>query len=292
MASPARLHYFADSARLARRIAKHLDVPAHVVHQHSFPDGESLVRVHTSADEHAVLVHSLEDPNSKFLETLLAADALRRAGATTVTLVAPYLPYMRQDAVFHPGEPISQQVVAGCLRRSFDAVLTIEPHLHRTARFTKLLPGRSLTAAPAIAAWLGRQRGKVLVVGPDEESQPWVQSIANAAAMPWVVGRKQRYADRRVRIAFPALPACSRALIVDDIASSGATIAIAARALARAKVAVVDSVVVHAIFADGAERLIRNAGVRRLLSCNTIPHPTNAIDCSELLAGALREGTN
>jgi ribose-phosphate pyrophosphokinase len=55
---------------------------------------------------------------------LLAADALRRAGAPRVLLVAPYLPYMRQDAVFRPGEPISQRVIGALLGQTFDGVLT------------------------------------------------------------------------------------------------------------------------------------------------------------------------
>lgn len=245
------------------------------------------MRVDADPGHHAILVRSLHEPNAKLVDTVLATDALRRAGASQRTLVAPYLPYMRQDTVFHPGEPVSQRVMADCLRRCFDRVVTIEPHLHRTPRFADLLPGRALTAAAAIAAWLRRQRGPVVVVGPDEESQPWVRSLATAAAMPWVVGRKQRLADRRVRIELPPLPACRSALIVDDIASSGVTIAVAARALARANIGRIDAVVVHAIFARGAEQRIRRAGVRRLLSCDTIPHHTNAIGCAELIATAL-----
>ncbi len=255
---------------------------------HRFPDGESLVRVEPVAGPHALLLRSLHDPNAKLVETALAADALRRAGAARVTLVAPYLPYMRQDDAFLPGEPVSQRVIGAWLGAVFDGVLTVEAHLHRVRRLRDVIPGasRSLSAGPAIARWLGRPRG-VVVVGPDEESAPWIRAIARAAGMRALVGRKERRGDRSVAVRLPAEIEGARAVIVDDIASSGATIAATARALRGAGARVVDAVVVHAIFAPGAIHRIRAAGVRHLVSCDTIPHSTNAICTAPLLAALL-----
>ena len=283
------LHAFSDSAPFARRLARRLGAAVHPLRLHRFPDGESLVCVRAPVRGDACLVRSLHDPNTKLIEVLLAADALRRAGARTVTLVAPYLAYMRQDEVFAPGQPISQRVVGRALGEAFDAVLTLEAHLHRVRRLEDVAgrASRSLSAAPAIAAWLGRDRGDAVVVGPDEESSPWVRAIAEAAGVPWVLGHKRRHGDRRVAIELPAVPRGVRAVIVDDIASSGGTIATTARALRRRGVSVVDAVVVHAIFATGAVGAIRAAGVRRLVSCDTIPHRTNAIATAELFAAAL-----
>jgi len=206
-----------------------------------------------------------------------------------VTLLAPYLGYMRQDSVFTPGEPISQRVVARVLGDAFDRVLTVEAHLHRVRRLADLFgpSSVSLSAAPAIAAWLRRNRGETIVVGPDEESSPLVRAIADIAGLPWVVGSKVRRGDRRVTIEFPAMSPSARAVIVDDIASSGATIATAARALRRTGIRTLDAVVVHAVFASGAIGVIRAAGVGRIVSCDTIPHRTNAIATAALFAGPL-----
>jgi ribose-phosphate pyrophosphokinase len=221
---------------------------------------------------------------------VLAADALRRAGARRVTLVAPYLAYMRQDRVFVRGEPVSQRVVGRWLGEAFDRVLTLEAHLHRVRKLGEVTRGRgrSLSAAPALAAWVRRLGDDCVVVGPDAESEPWVRAIAALAGAPWVVGRKHRMHDDAVRIRFTRLPACRRAVIVDDIASSGATLAVAARALRRAGVGTVDAAVVHAIFGRGALARVRAAGVRRLVSCDTVPHATNAIPVARLLGAALR----
>ena len=276
---------------LGRRLARALSIGTATISVHQFPDGETLVRVKPSAGKLAILVQSLHNPNAKLIPTMLASDALRRSGADRVILAAPYLPYMRQDAVFHPGEPISQKVFAGILGNAFDHIVTIEPHLHRTHQLSDIFrcSTHAVSAAPILARWIERNGRGSLVVGPDEESASWIRAIADSAKLPWVVGRKERLGDHRVRIQFPALPKCSRAVIVDDIASSGGTLAVAAGALRQAGISTIDAAVVHAIFAPRALSRIRVAGVRKLVSCDTIPHETNAIRSMPLLSSALRE---
>lgn len=283
------VHAIADSTRFARRLARSLEAPFVPVRTHPFPDGETLVRVSHRAGAEAILVQSFDGPDRKLMPALLAADALRRAGARRVTLIAPYLAYMRQDSVFRPGEPISQRVFGECLGRAFDRVLTVEAHLHRARRLGDVMPGRarSLSAAPAIARWLARRGGGAIAAGPDEESEPWIRAVARAAGVRWVVGAKRRLGDRSVRVRFPELPRGTRAVVIDDIASSGATIAAAVRALRERGVRTVDAAVVHAIFAPGALDLIRRAGARTVVSCDTVEHPTNTIQCAPLVGAAL-----
>lgn len=236
------------------------------------------------------MVQTFNDPDPRLMPSLLAADALRRAGARRVTLVAPYLAYMRQDKVFHPGEAVSQRVMGECLGNAFDRVLTIEAHLHRVHKLADVVPGqraRSLSAAPAIAQWLARRSAGAIAVGPDEESEPWIRAVARAAGVQWAVGVKRRLGDRTVRVHFSRLPKGARAVVIDDIASSGATIASAVRALRANGVSTVEAAVVHAIFAPGALGAIRRAGARTIVSCDTVEHPTNAIQCAPLVAAAV-----
>lgn len=288
--SATRLYAFPDDVPYARQVARVLGVRCFPLKLHRFPDGEVLTRVPAPLTGHAVLVRSLNDPNSKLIEVIFAADALRRAGASRVSLMAPYLPYMRQDKVFHPGEPVSQRVVGKLLGGVFDRVLTMEPHLHRVNDLAEVIPcdASAISAAPAIARWVRGNARRSVVVGPDAESGRWIETIANAAGVEWIVGDKTRYGDRRVKVNFARAPRAKRAVIVDDIASSGVTLAAAVRELKRLGVAVVDAVVVHAIFAPGAFALVGRAGLRRIVSCDTIAHPTNRIRTASLFAEALQ----
>ena len=97
-----------------------------------FPDGESLVRLPDTLPEQVVFCVSLDDPNAKLIELELAAQTARSLGARTLTLVAPYLCYMRQDSAFRPGEAVSQRIIGALLARHFDSVITVDAHLHRT----------------------------------------------------------------------------------------------------------------------------------------------------------------
>jgi ribose-phosphate pyrophosphokinase len=284
------LYGFRDTEGFARRLARLLGVPFSPVLIHRFPDGESIVRVAPAA-RRALVVRTLNEPNSKLFETLLAADALRRAGASHVTLIAPYLPYMRQDTVFRPGEPVSQHVLGKMLAPGFDAIFTIEAHLHRVHSLAESFgaEAQSLSAAPAIAQWVASRAKDVTLVGPDEESRRLIREIAQAAGVLYAVGEKRRRSDREVSITLAPAPQTRRAILVDDIASSGATLAAAARELHSAGVAVIDAAVVHAIFERGALGRIRAAGVGNVVSCDTIAHPTNAIRCAGIFAEALKD---
>jgi ribose-phosphate pyrophosphokinase len=287
------LHAFPDSLVFARRLGNALGWPLERIALHHFPDWESLVRVRATPGAAAIVVRSLNDPNAKLVELLLAADALRRAGASSLTLVAPYLAYMRQDCVFTPGEPVSQRVVGALLGGAFDQVLTVEAHLHRVSALGEVFPCRaeSLPAAPALADWLRERAAGALLVGPDEESEPWVQSLAALAGLRFRIGTKRRRGDAEVELSLPPLPAgASRAVLVDDIASTGATLAAGARALRDLGVASVDALVVHAVFAAGSLAALREAGIAHIVSTDTIPHPTNEVGVAPLLAAALAGG--
>ena len=124
---PALVLGFADYAAPAQRLADRLRVPCAQVTVHRFPDGESRVTVPVPLPARVALCRSLDRPNDKLVETILAAAAARKHGAHAVTLVAPYLPYMRQDAEFTPGDAVSQRIVGALLAERFDAVARGRP---------------------------------------------------------------------------------------------------------------------------------------------------------------------
>jgi ribose-phosphate pyrophosphokinase len=281
----------------ARQIAARLNVTADEISVHTFPDKEIRVTVKPAAT--VVIVYApLDHPNDKILALLLASDALRQSGARRLVLVAPYLCYMRQDTAFQPGEAISQKVVGRLLAGAFDRIVTIDAHLHRTHDIREVFPGKeadSLSAMPAIADSLrtiGFDRAAI-VVGPDSESETWVSDLAARLNLPYMAARKTRHGDRSVEIKLPKPEAVlgRPVLLVDDLVSSGGTLAVCARALTAAGASSIDAIVTHALFPPETMDEFARAGIRSIKSTNSIPHVTNAIALDGLLAQALESET-
>jgi ribose-phosphate pyrophosphokinase len=296
--SGAGVYGFPESEGPARRLAQALSLPCRVAVIHRFPDGERLVRL-AHVFDHAILYRSLndpalKDPDDKLVELLFAASALRDHGTRRLTLVAPYLSYMRQDIAFHPGEAVSQKVMGRLLGDAFDRVFTVDPHLHRTGTLAQVLPGaeaQALSAAPALARLLGDDPPPpdALLVGPDTESRALVSGVAEPLGLDWAVGDKLRRGDRAVTIRLPeALRLHGRPVIlVDDAVSTGATLMECARLVLTAGAGSVEAVVVHALFPPGREGAFRKAGISRLRSTDSLAHPSNAVPLAPLFAEAL-----
>jgi ribose-phosphate pyrophosphokinase len=278
--------------RLAARLRRAFDGPAGALDVHRFPDGEVRVRIDGDpGGRDVVLVGSLDRPDEKVLPFLFAAGAARALHAREIGLVVPYLPYLRQDAVFRPGEAMSARLFADLISSTVDWLVTVDPHLHRTRDLRELfsIPAQAVHTGPLIADWIRRRIQRPMIVGPDEESGQWVARVAEAAGAPWVVMAKRRLGDRAVELTLPRMRdiAGREPVLVDDIVASGGTLRAASRLLASAGHPLRWAVAVHPV-ADPltAASLAREARVE-LVSCNTIPHPTNRIDVSEILHAAV-----
>lgn len=278
---PGTLLCFEDEEGIARQAADAAGFALAVIDHHRFPDGEMRLCLPARLPRRAVLWRGLQQPNEKLVQVLLAAQTARRLGAVHLTLVAPYLAYMRQDIEFNPGEAISQRIVGGFLAGLFDAIITIDPHLHRVATLHEAMPVKdaiALSGAPLLADHIATQRRQPLLMGPDEEALQWVAQAAARHGWDHAVCRKTRHGDCDVDIELPDVPVAGRTVVLmDDVASSGHTLARAAVKLRAAGAASVDVAVTHALFVPGAVQLVRSSGVGEIWSTDCISHPSNAV---------------
>ena len=289
----AVVYAFSQSERIANRIGAHLGIDVSSVALHRFPDGEARVRLPRSvADTTVVLTVSLDRPDEKILPLLFAAATARDLGAGAVGLVAPYLAYMRQDQQFEPGEGVSARHFARLLSGAFDWLVTVDPHLHR-ARLEELydIPTRNVASAPLLADWIRAHVVRPVIIGPDSESAQWVENVAARIRAPHVTLRKRRSGDTSVAITLPDLGAAlgHQPVLLDDIIASGATMIEATRLLRAAGWPAPVCLGVHAVFAGSAHGALLASGAARVVTSNTILHPSNAIDLSPPIAEAVAE---
>ncbi len=291
--SDALVLAFPDQQAPAAALARRLELPFDAVYRHVFPDGERLVRLPEHLPPTVIVVRSLDRPDHKLVELLLAARTARELGAERLILVAPYLCYMRQDAAFRPGEAVSQRIVGAFLADLVDALVTVDPHLHRVRHLEEAVPverGRVLHATGPMAEFLAGRPERPLLVGPDAESEQWVKALAETGGLEHAVATKTRLGDHEVEIRLPDADFAGRPVVlVDDVASSGTTLATVTRLLRERGAGPIDALVTHALFADGAEARVHGAGVRHLWSTDSIPHPSNVIPLDGLLAPAVAE---
>jgi len=282
-------------SRAAPVLARQLNVPLSRLECRAFTDGETYLRLRDDVAGCAVaVVAELRDPDPRPAQLIFTADLLHDMGASHVCLVAPYLPYMRQDVRFQPGEALTSHSFARVLSAAFDSLITVDPHLHRIHSLDAIytLGSTVLESAPAIAAWVQRSVERPFIVGPDAESEQWISRVAALAGCPYRVMAKRRHGDLDVDIDLPDLQGLAdrTPVLVDDIISTAGTLSTAARLLRSAGFPSPLCVGVHAVFVNGALARLQAAGLK-VVTCNTLPHRTNAIDLDGALAVALGRAT-
>lgn len=287
------------SRGLADAVAREAGVPLGRVEVERFPDGELTVRIDESVrDRDVFLLQATSSPvNEHLVELLALADACRRGSAGRITAVVPYFGYARSDRRAGRREPIMAGLVAEVLEAAgVDHVVVIDLHTPQVEGFFRV-PVDHLTAIPVLAeAARDRLEEGTVVVSPDVGAVDRATAFARRLGLGVAITHKRRVSGERVEVVRVIGEVEGKAcLIVDDMISTGGTVAACVAALREAGAG--DGFMVaatHAVLSPGARERLADAGVREVIVTNTVASEGEAwpalrvVSVAPLLAGAVR----
>ncbi len=253
----------------------------------NFPDGETYLRIHSDVKgKKVIMVCTLDRPDAKLLPLYFLSKTAMELGAECTCLIAPYLAYMRQDKQFHTGEGITSKYFALLISNFAETITTVDPHLHRYSSLSEIysVPTTVVHAANHISKWILNNISNPVLIGPDSESGQWVSEVAKNVDAPFIVLEKIRHDDRNVEVSIPQVEKYYNhtPVLVDDIISTARTMIETVGHLKKLGMKAPVCVGIHAVFAGNAYQDLLNTGVKKVITCNTIPHVSNRIDVSDL----------
>lgn len=278
---------------LAEKIAQAVQTELSPIETMIFPDGERRVKLEIPVlEEDTIVIQSTNTPvDQNYIELFFIIDALKRSGAKSVTAVIPYLGYQRQDHVFREGEVVSLDVMIRFLESlKVDKVIAVDLHSIKIPELFHI-PITHLSAFPLFIEKMKSKAFNTLVsdnpdeflkdtilVSPDMGGLRRVEQMSERlGGLPWIATVKDR--DLRTgditikQFEGPLNPSDlpgKRALIVDDMISSGNTVVQSTQLLKDNGVLSCDIFATHAIFSEEAPELLQDSSIDRVYVTNTV----------------------
>ena len=269
---------------LAEKIAKTLRIDLSSLEIHLFPDGEKRVRVlENVVGEDCVIVQPTNPPaDSAYMELFFIVDAVKRSGAKSATVVMPYVGYQRQDHVFRAGEAVSLEVVMKTLSTAGATKLIVfDLHSIRIEQASKI-PLVHLSALPLFAEEI-KKKGldkNAMLISPDMGGIRRIRVLSELLdGLTFGAIEKNRDLEtgwvsaseiKELSGAFE-----KRAIIVDDMISSGKTIVTATDLLRGKGVEEICVFATHPVFSSGAAKMLQESQVKNVCVTGTINVPKN-----------------
>ena len=284
---------------LAGRIAETLDVPLTDPRLRHFPDGEINVKIEDSMRGHDVFVIQPTSPpvNEHLMELFIILDALRRASAGRVTAVVPYYGYARKERKTQPREPISAKLVANFITLAgADRLLLFDLHAEAIEGFFDV-PTDHLSPHRIFAEHLKTLNLKHLtIVAPDAGGGRRAEAVATDLSAPIAFGYKRRSGDdESVEVIAISGDVKGRdCVVVEDIITTGGTVAKLAVALHNAGANRVLIAATHPVLTGNALERLKKADVEEVIVTDTVPisadkmgPPLKVLSVAPLLAEAI-----
>jgi len=271
---------------LATSLARALKISVVEVKYSRFPDGEQYL-IAGELDDETIIVGSVVD-NDALVQLILLIDT---CDSSHNQLVLPYMGYARQDKRFLPGEPVSARAVAQVLSRGVSEIITVNIHEKEVLNYFRV-PARNISLARDIGSYIkSLNLSNPLILAPDEGALTFAEQVASAGG--WDVDHleKTRLSGVEVKMAPKQVCAASRSVvIVDDIISTGGTIATAAGMLYEQGAKDVFAACVHGVLTGGAYVHLMAAGIREVICSDTIERGCSKITAADQIAHTIKKG--
>jgi ribose-phosphate pyrophosphokinase len=288
---------------LAAHVARELGVDTVPTQAYDFANGEIFVRFEESVrGSDAFVIQSHATPINKWvMESLILCDALKRASAKRITVVAPFYPYARQDKKHRGREPISARLIAD-LFKTAGAHRLMSVDLH-TAQIQGFFDGPvdHLFALPLLAEHLEQRwsTNEVTVVAPDAGRVRVAERWTDRLCCPLAIIHKRRDPDvpNEVKMFEVVGEVEGRTcIIVDDMIDTAGTITKAAEALYANGAADVVAAATHGVLSGPAVDRLKNSPISEVVITDTLPltddmrfDKLTVISIAPLIARAIKE---
>jgi len=291
--------------RLAEEIAERMDTRVGNALVDKFKNEECRIEIKENVrGAEAFIVQSIckapngNSVNDSLIELLLLIDALRRASAYRITAVIPYFGYAKQDKKTKGREPISAKLVANMIATAgAKRMVTVDLHAAQIQGFFDL-PVDNLVAMPTLSNYLkqeGLKDGKIVIVSPDAGGVSRAELFARRLHSSLAIVFKRRPEPDVSEVTEIVGDVSGKiAVVVDDMISTGGTLAKAAYALIERGATKVYTCATHGIFAGNAIEQLEQSPITRIITTNTIPAPEHLsekfhiLSIAQILADAIK----
>jgi ribose-phosphate pyrophosphokinase len=314
-----KLYSGKSNVPLSKKIAKDIGLTISPIEEHVFPDGERRIRISENVvGESAIVVQSANTPvEAHYMELFFIVDGLKRSGAEFVTAVVPYFGYQRQDHVFRDGEAVSLEVMIKVLQTvGVDTLISVDMHSTRIPDLFSI-PVKHLSALPlfaekinvilegaerpigssgldSIASLAERdslQNDTSILVSPDMGGIARIKKMAELTGLPYAALEKNRDLETGFLSGDAVIEGSVEnkkiAFIVDDMISSGKTIALAAKSLKKLGLEKIYVFATHAVFSEEASEILQQADIEKVYVSDTVLIPEkNKFEKLEILSVA------
>jgi ribose-phosphate pyrophosphokinase len=257
------------SQSLTEKISTTVNLPIVKTQIKRFPDGELYIRILENIKNQEIIIIQTTYPDENIIELFLLLDAVKRAEAQKITVIIPYFGYARQDKQFKKGEPISAAALARLISTLADNIITVDPHKEHILDFFTI-PAKSVSAVNPIASYLIDKQID-LVLAPDHGALARAKQAANQLQCEVDYLEKTRLDGSTISIAPKKLAANGKTVaIIDDIISTGGTMAEAIKQLHSQDVKKIYVACTHGLFAGSAIKKLQEAGCEEIIATDTI----------------------